>query len=156
MLIETLWVIPQIASRQLQGHQKDQACDYRVWTFNSLKWLFVCSVLPDSLQSYGLQPTRLLCPQDFSGKNTGVGCHFLLQGTFLTQVLNLSLLCLLHQQADSLPLSNLMFNFTTLMQRLLPGSSMTHMLPNQSIFSQESTFSLDLPGALDTPDHPLS
>ena len=33
---------------------------------------------------------------------------------------------------------------------------MTHMLPNQSIFSQESTFSLDLPGALDTPDHPLS
>ena len=31
-----------------------------------------------------------------SGKNTGVGCHFLLQGTFPTQGLNLSLLCLLH------------------------------------------------------------
>ena len=27
---------------------------------------------------------------------------------------------------------------------------------SESIFSQESTFSLDLPGALDTPDHPLS
>ena len=26
-----------------------------------------------------LQPTRLLCPWDFSGKHTGVGCHFLLQ-----------------------------------------------------------------------------
>ena len=25
------------------------------------------------------QPTRLLCPWDSSGKNTGVGCHFLLQ-----------------------------------------------------------------------------
>ena len=25
------------------------------------------------------QPTRLLCPWDFPGKNTGVGCHFLLQ-----------------------------------------------------------------------------
>ena len=25
------------------------------------------------------QPTRLLCPQDSLGKNTGVGCHFLLQ-----------------------------------------------------------------------------
>ena len=24
------------------------------------------------------QPTRLLCPRDSSGKNTGVGCHFLL------------------------------------------------------------------------------
>ena len=28
---------------------------------------------------------RLLCPCDFPGKNTGVGCHFLLQGIFLTR-----------------------------------------------------------------------
>ena len=27
----------------------------------------------------GRQPTRLLCPWDSPGKNTGVGCHFLLQ-----------------------------------------------------------------------------
>jgi len=26
------------------------------------------------------QPTRLLCPWDSPGKNTGLGCHFLLQG----------------------------------------------------------------------------
>ena len=32
----------------------------------------------------------------FSGKNTGVGCHFLLQGIFLPQGLNPCLLCLLH------------------------------------------------------------
>ena len=38
-----------------------------------------------------LQPTRLLYPWDFSGKNTGVGCHFLLQEIFLTQGLNLGL-----------------------------------------------------------------
>ena len=31
---------------------------------------------------------RLLCPCDFPGRNTGVGCHFLLQGIFLTQGLN--------------------------------------------------------------------
>ena len=31
---------------------------------------------------------RLLCPWDFPGKNTGVGCHSLLQGIFLTQGLN--------------------------------------------------------------------
>ena len=30
-------------------------------------------------------PPRLLCPLDFPGKNTGVGCHFLLQGIVLTQ-----------------------------------------------------------------------
>ena len=33
----------------------------------------------DSLWPYGLQHTRLLCSWDFPGKNTGVGCHFLLQ-----------------------------------------------------------------------------
>ena len=33
----------------------------------------------------------LLHPWDFLGKSTGVGCHFLLQGIFLTQGLNLGL-----------------------------------------------------------------
>ena len=55
------------------------------------------------LRTHGLQPSRLLCPWDFPGKNTGVGCHCLLQGIFLTQGLNL---CLLHWQADSLPMSH--------------------------------------------------
>ena len=32
-----------------------------------------------TLQPYGQQPTRFLCPQDFPGNNTGVGCHFLPQ-----------------------------------------------------------------------------
>ena len=32
------------------------------------------SVVSDSWQSHGLQPTRLLCPWDFPGRNTGVGC----------------------------------------------------------------------------------
>ena len=44
-----------------------------------------CSVVSDSLQPCGLKPARLLCPWDFPGKNIGVGCHFLLQGIFLTQ-----------------------------------------------------------------------
>ena len=47
-------------------------------------------------QPFGLQPTRLLCPWDLSGKNTGAGCHSLLQRFFLTQGSNLHLLCLLH------------------------------------------------------------
>ena len=37
------------------------------------------------LQPHGLQPARLLCPWDSPGKNTRMGCHFLLQGIFLTQ-----------------------------------------------------------------------
>ena len=50
------------------------------------------SVVSDSLRPHGLQPTRLLCPWDFPGKDTGVGCHYLLQGIFPTQGSNLSLL----------------------------------------------------------------
>ena len=64
---------------------------------------FSCSVISDSLETHGLEPTRLLCPRDFPGKNTGVGCHFLLQRIFLTQGLNPHLL---HWQANSLPLSH--------------------------------------------------
>ena len=37
------------------------------------------SVVSNSLRLHGLQPTRLLPPWDSPGKNTGVGCHFLLQ-----------------------------------------------------------------------------
>ena len=40
---------------------------------------FSCSVVSDSLQPHGLQPTRLLHPWDLPSKNTGVGCHCLLQ-----------------------------------------------------------------------------
>ena len=47
---------------------------------------------------------RLHCPWNFPGKNTGLGCHFLLQGIFLTQGSNPSLL---HWQEDSLPLRDL-------------------------------------------------
>ena len=48
------------------------------------------SAVSDSSQP--LQPTKLLCPWDSSGKNTGVGCHFLLQGIFPTQGSNLHLM----------------------------------------------------------------
>ena len=63
------------------------------------------SVLSDSMQPHGLWPTRLLCPWDFPGRNTGVVCHFLLQGIFPIQGQNPGLLhCRwsLVLQADSL------------------------------------------------------
>ena len=53
--------------------------DFRNWKCQlfSCAWLFVIR--------YGLYPARLLCPWNSLGKNTGVGCHSLLQGTFQTQ-----------------------------------------------------------------------
>ena len=48
-------------------------------------------------------PPSSFCPWDSSGKNTGMSCHFFLQGIFPTQGSNPRLL---HWQADSLPLRN--------------------------------------------------
>ena len=60
--------------------------------------------MPDSLQPHGLPGFSV--HGDFPGKNTGVGCHALLQGIFPTQGSNPCLLHLLNWQAGSLPLSS--------------------------------------------------
>ena len=59
--------------------------------------------MPDPLWPHRLYPTRLLCPRDFPAKNTGAGCHFLLQELFPDRGLNP---CFFHWQVDSLPLSH--------------------------------------------------
>ena len=43
------------------------------------------TVASNSLCSHGMEPARLLCPWNSPGKSSGVGCHSLLQGIFLTQ-----------------------------------------------------------------------
>ena len=43
------------------------------------------SVVSSSLRPLGIWSARRLCPWNFSGNITGVGCHFLLQGIFPTQ-----------------------------------------------------------------------
>ena len=75
-----------------EGNLKKRGCMY-IYVLNH-------SVMSNSLQPYRLQPSplsrdfsRLLCPWDSPGKNTGVVCHFLLQRIFPTQRSNL---CLLH------------------------------------------------------------
>ena len=50
------------------------------------------SVVSAFLRPHKREPIRLLCLWNFPGKNTGVGCHFLLQGIFTTQGLNPRLL----------------------------------------------------------------
>ena len=56
-----------------------------IYTIEDVYVCLVTSVISDSLQPHGLQPTRLLCLWDSPGKNTGVSCHFLVQGIFATQ-----------------------------------------------------------------------
>ena len=58
---------------QVLQSQPQQVCSMRVWVWSR-------SVVSDSLWPHGPEPTRLLCPWNFSGKSSGVGCHFLLQG----------------------------------------------------------------------------
>ena len=58
-----------------------------------------CSIVSNSLRPHGLYPLPRPAPRspwDFPGKNTGAGCHFLLQRIRLTQGWNLHLLCLLY------------------------------------------------------------
>ena len=62
---------------------------------------YSCLENSSTLRPHGLQPARLCYPWHFSGRNTGVGFHFLHQGIFLTQGLNPRLLCLLHRQVVS-------------------------------------------------------
>ena len=95
----------------------ETSCIKRVCMFCScVLWLHIIllggcllchSVVSDSLQTHGLQPAKFLCLWDFPGENTGVSCHFLLQGIFPIQRLTPCFLCLLNQQADSLPLHHL-------------------------------------------------
>ena len=85
---------------------------FRVETYHHHVIKHLSHVVTKLLQScltlyypHELQPPRHLCQWGFPGKNTGVGCHSLLQGIFPTQGSNLSLLCPLHWQAHSLPLT---------------------------------------------------
>ena len=69
-------------------------------------WTVTCKSMKSESESEAAQScltlcdsTRLLCPQNFLGKNTGVGCHFLHQEIFQTQGLNLGFLhcsCILY------------------------------------------------------------
>ena len=78
---------------------------YKIVCFVHACW-FV-SVLSDSLWPYKLQPTRLLCPWDCPGKNTGVGCYALLQGIFMIQGSNPRLIMFSGLAGSSLPLAPL-------------------------------------------------
>ena len=77
------------------------------WLTCVMNWRDLCLVIQSCLtlsDPMNCSPQGSSGPWDFSGKNTRVDCHFLLQGIFLTQGSNQSLL---HWQVNSLPLSHL-------------------------------------------------
>ena len=80
-------------------HPHDVSLSFGLWACAC----HVCSVMSNSLWLHELSPARVFCLWDFPGKNTGVGCHCLLQGIFLTQRSNPHLL---YFQVDSLLLSH--------------------------------------------------
>ena len=64
----------------------------------------VASVVSDSVLPHRRQPTRLLCPWDSPGKNTGVGCHFLLQSMKVKSESEITQSCLtFHDLMDCSP-----------------------------------------------------
>ena len=93
------------------GQEKGRKLDWLYEKTGEVLWVCMlsCSVVSDSSQPSGLQPTRLLCPLDFPGINPGVGCCALLQGIFLTQWSNPCLSCLLHYRWILYPLSRWSF-----------------------------------------------
>ena len=116
------------------------------------------SVMSDSLRPHGVQPTRLLCPWNSPGKNTGVGSHSLLQGIFLTQELSLGFLhcrqILYHLSSfSSVQFSSVAQLHPTLcdpMNRSTPGLPVHHHLPE---FTQTHVHRVS--DAIQ-PSHPLS
>ena len=115
-------------------------------THTIITFMYTCSVasvLSNSLWPYGLQPARFLCPRDSPGKNTGVDCHALLQGIFLTQGSNPSLLCLLDCLLKLMSIELVMsFNHLTLCHPLLLLPS---VFPSIKVFSKESALCIRWP-----------
>ena len=95
-------------------------------------------ILPNQLSIPTVFPQYILCPWNFPGKNTGVGCHLLLQGIFPTQESKPYLLCFL----------------------ALAGRFFTTVLPGWYIFACENVSCSSCPTLCDctdsTPRAPLS
>ena len=97
--------------------------------------------MSNSVRPYGQQPTRLLHPQDSLGKNTGVGCHFLLfrpgySGSILRQGTKISL-----QDCSLLSLSEINGTQSLINQSLFPPHKLL-FLPKRLIYQ---TLTISLP-----------
>jgi len=95
------------------GNTAFQTLQHAIKTIVRGKFIVLCACVLHSFSRVRLFATlwtiayRLLCPWDSPGKNTGVGCHTLLQGIFPTQESNPHLWHLGHCRQILYPLSHL-------------------------------------------------
>ena len=88
----------------------------------SEKWKWSRWVVSDSSQPHGRQPSRLLRPWDSPGKNTGVGCHFLLQCMKVKSESEVAESCpTLHDPMDGSPPGSSIHGITCIINRWLSG-----------------------------------
>ena len=89
-VLKSIWTLRELKIFKTILKKKNKGGEFTLSNFKTYykyKWIkIVChwhvcvcvwsrSVVSDSSQPHGLQPTRLLRPWDFPGKRTGVGCH---------------------------------------------------------------------------------
>ena len=97
-----------------------------------------CSVMSNSSWPHGLVARQAPLSMEFSSKNPGVGCHFLLQGIFPTRGSNS---CLLHWQAYSLPLHHQGRPLSSLQaKKVLSNSIYPQQGPNESLHKAKGLF----------------
>ena len=110
----------------------------------SEKWNWSHSVMSDSQRPHRLQPTRLLCPWDFPGKSTGVGCHWLLPRRMLITLIIQDIFLLITYQNVNIPtclshhsefLNNKLVNITLFITNL-PALFSEQVKPNKSNMSE--------------------
>ena len=98
-----------------------------------------CNPIDCSLPGSSVHGASVHCPS----KKIGVGCHFLLQGIFLTQGSNSQLLHLLHWQVDSVPLCSTWEAYISTLKSLFsfpnPLSQEISLLPRQTAATVCST-----------------
>ena len=111
---------------------------------------FSCSVESNSLRPHGFQPYRLLCACDYPGQNTGMGCHFLLQGIFFTQGWNLDLLhcrqtlyCLSHQGKHTA--RGMLWNMPSFTVESPPVAPLLTQSKSQSLYNVQDSKWSDFP-----------
>ena len=110
---------------------------------------FSCSVQL-FVTPWTVQPYKLLCACDSPGKNTGMGCHFLLQGIFSTQGWNLDLLhcrqtlyCLSHQEKRTA--RGMLWNMPSFTVESPPVAPLLKQSKSQHIYSVQDSKWSDFP-----------
>ena len=76
-------ITPKYPNTLVTVNKGPQVMHSQMW--KKEKWKWSRSVVSNSLRPHGLYSIKLFHPRGFRGKNTGVVCHFLLQGIFTTQ-----------------------------------------------------------------------